>query len=302
MSRAIVELTCPVHESFRVRQVAGMFDVPLAEKLRERFEVDVPDVAEPWSIGLIVGPSGSGKSSLARHAFGEHVYQCGDWPRDRAVVDGFDDAPIQSIVGLLTAVGFSSPPSWIKPYDVLSGGEKFRCDLARALSAGLVSSGVPLASPVSGLNERSRKEHWQSQWHTESASLPLVVFDEFTSVVDRNTARIGSAAAARSIRAGHVRTRFVAVTCHYDVEEWLEPDWTIDMATRSLHRRRLRRPAIRLEIRRCGRDVWPLFAASSLFERQAEHGLALLCGRMGRRAGRVLRGVASDGQPRPLAH
>lgn len=251
MSHTVVELTCPVHESFRVRQIAGMFDVPLAERLRERFDVDVPDVAEPWSIGLIVGPSGSGKSSLARHAFGEHVYQCGDWPRDRAVVDGFGDAPIQSITGLLTAVGFSSPPSWIKPYDVLSGGEKFRCDLARALFIGPATvEGSVVSSPVSVATEHGPR----------TTDLPLVVFDEFTSVVDRNTARIGSAAAARSIRAGHVRTRFVAVTCHYDVEEWLEPDWTIDMATRSLHRRRLRRPPIRLEIRRCGRDVWPLFA------------------------------------------
>ena len=57
---------CPVvHDSFRVQQVAGMFDVPLAEKATERFPVELPDLAEDWEIGLIVGPSGSGKSTVA---------------------------------------------------------------------------------------------------------------------------------------------------------------------------------------------------------------------------------------------
>ena len=51
------------YDSFRVQQVAGMFDVPLAEKATERFEVDVPGDDEEWQIGLIVGPSGSGKST-----------------------------------------------------------------------------------------------------------------------------------------------------------------------------------------------------------------------------------------------
>ena len=35
--------SCPVHDSFRVQQVAGMFDVPLAEKATERFQVELPD-------------------------------------------------------------------------------------------------------------------------------------------------------------------------------------------------------------------------------------------------------------------
>ena len=61
--------------------------------------------------------------------------------------------------------------------------------------------------------------------------LPLVVFDEFTSVVDRNVARACSAAIAKGIRRGHIPCRFVAVTCHYDVAEWLEADWVLDMAT-----------------------------------------------------------------------
>src|SRR5690606_6712388 len=52
---------CPVFDSFRVQQVAGMFDVPLAQKSAQRFSVELPARDEPWQIGLVVGPSGSGK-------------------------------------------------------------------------------------------------------------------------------------------------------------------------------------------------------------------------------------------------
>ena len=40
-------------------------------------------------------------------------------------------------------------------------------------------------------------------------------------MVDRNVARVVSAAVAKGIRAGQIGCRFVAVTCHYDVTEWL---------------------------------------------------------------------------------
>jgi GNAT superfamily N-acetyltransferase len=89
--------------------------------------------------------------------------------------------------------------------------------------------------------------------------LPIVAFDEFTSVVDRQVAQFASAAVAKAVRSGRVPCRFVAVTCHYDVAEWLEPDWTLDMATGAADRRRLRRPRIRLEVARCRRDAWNLF-------------------------------------------
>jgi transcriptional regulator with GAF, ATPase, and Fis domain len=71
-----------------------------------------------------------------------------------------------------------------------------------------------------------------SAFRLPNSALPLVAFDEFTSVVDRNVARIGSAAVAKAIRSGQIRCRFVAVTCHYDIIDWLAPDWIIDMATR----------------------------------------------------------------------
>ncbi len=271
------EVNCPVYDSFRVQQVAGMFDVPLAARASASFAVDVPAVEEDWTIGLIVGPSGSGKSTIARQAFGAYVTSAADWPVDRAVVDCFGELSVKRITGLLTAVGFSSPPAWVRPYRVLSGGEQFRCNLARALSVGITS-------PEAG-----------------SDAAPVVVFDEFTSVVDRNVAQIGSAAVAKSIRGGAIRCRFVAVTCHYDVADWLEPDWVVDMADRTCTRRRLRRPEIHVELRRVRARLWRACAAS-LFERQAQQHGALLRRLVARQSSDILRHAADDRPKRPLAH
>ncbi|TWT46501.1 GNAT family N-acetyltransferase [Botrimarina hoheduenensis] len=240
MSTVEVEVQCPVHDSFRVQQVAGMFDVPLTERASERFSVELPDDDEDWSIGLIVGPSGSGKSTVARERYAAALYGAGAWPADRAVLDCFEETlgetgGVRTIVELFTAVGFGSPPSWVKPYRVLSNGEQFRCDLARALAIGSVP-------------------------RSPNAAKPIVVFDEFTSVVDRNVARVCSAAIAKGIRKERIGCRFVGVTCHYDVADWLEPDWVLDMSTGTLTRRRLRRPDVRLEIHRCSVEAWQLFA------------------------------------------
>ena len=227
-------VTCPVFDSFRVQQVAGMFDVPIAERATERFEVNVPDLGRRWHTGLIVGPSGSGKSTIARKLFGDCLYRGHDWPRDKAVIDCLGERPIREITNLFTAVGFSSPPSWIKPYQVLSGGEQFRCDLARALS--------------------------QAEESSDLQTTNTVAFDEYTSVVDRNVARIASAAIAKGIRKETIACRFVAVTCHYDITAWLQPDWVIDMAVSQFDRRCLQRPPIELEIFRCHRSAWRMFA------------------------------------------
>ncbi len=246
-----VVVSCPVYDSFRVDQVAGMFDVPLQEKCTERFAVDLPERDESWQVGLIVGPSGSGKSTIARQCFPDELYGQTHWPEDKAVVDCFSELPVKQVVELFTAVGFSSPPSWVKPYQVLSCGERFRCDLAKALS--IADFGLRNA-------ESESPDTAQSAIHNPNSAIPLVVFDEFTSVVDRNVAKACSTAIAKGIRRGNIPCRFIAVTCHYDVAEWLEADWVLDMATARLERRRLRRPPIQLEIYRCRMAGWKLFA------------------------------------------
>jgi GNAT superfamily N-acetyltransferase/ABC-type lipoprotein export system ATPase subunit len=222
-----------VFNSFRVQQIAGMFDVPLAEKTQVEFSAEVPGEHEAWTIGAIVGPSGSGKTTIARQAYPQAFYESQRWPQDRAVVDGFGDHSTREITSMLTAVGFSSPPAWVKPYAVLSNGEKFRCDLARALLGPDVHN---------------------------SHSPATVVFDEFTSVVDRTVAQVGSAAVTRAIRSGKLKRRFIAVTCHYDVLPWLEPDWVLDMSTGKLTWGRLRRPPLLLEVVQCPQSWWSRFA------------------------------------------
>jgi energy-coupling factor transporter ATP-binding protein EcfA2 len=211
-----------------------MFDLPVDAGARSEFSVEIPSVDEPWSIGAIVGPSGSGKTTIAKKAFGGRLVERWDWPGDRCILDGFpEQMGIREITQLLGSVGFSSPPAWLRPFHLLSNGEQFRVNLARTL-----------------------------------AEMPdLAVVDEFTSVVDRTVARIGSGAISRAIRRSN--RRLVAVTCHYDVLPWLEPDWVLDMADGSLSfnpigadgvRGRLRRPQIKLEIVRCRASAWKLFS------------------------------------------
>lgn len=90
-----IELEAPLHSSFRVQQIAGMFDVPLAEKVQHTIEADVPPMEElkknpNWKIGLIVGPSGSGKSTVAKYLFPEEFEALPSWDARSAVVDGFN--------------------------------------------------------------------------------------------------------------------------------------------------------------------------------------------------------------------
>ena len=255
-------LDCPIYDSFRVRQVAGMFDLPVGATCAQSFAAELPDLSEPWDIGVIVGPSGSGKTTIARHAYGDAFYRPQPWPADRAVIDCFGERPIKQIVRILTAVGFGSPPSWLKPFDVLSNGEKFRCELARGMLSQL--------SVVSGQLSVVKSTTDNGPLTTDSVE-SLIVFDEFTSVVDRTVAKISAAAVSKAIRTGAVPVRFVAVTCHYDIVLWLDPDWVLDMgepncksqiANRKFHwtRRRLRRPPIKLEVFRAPRAAWELFA------------------------------------------
>jgi len=238
-----------IRDSARVQLIGGMFDLGVPKTAEATFEAQIPDMKQDWRIGAIVGPSGSGKTSLARAAFGKSLSGDRPWPARKAIVDCFGKIEVRKITAMLTAVGFSSPPAWIRPFATLSNGEQFRANLARALLTGG----------------------------------DLVVYDEFTSVVDRQVARIGSMAVAKSLRKQIIACRFVAVCCHYDILPWLQPDWTLDCSDYTLSRRRLRRPQIKLEISRCLPEAWSLFKrhhylSAEMCTRAARCFLAIVAG------------------------
>jgi len=208
----------------RLMQMLGIFDVPPSERSIETWQVNF-DLPQEWNIGLIVGPSGSGKTTIARELFGDYIVTDWQWSQDKSIVDDFPrEMSIKDITGLLSSVGFSSPPSWVRPFHVLSNGEQFRVKMARTLAE----------------------------------SKELSVMDEFTSVVDRTVAQIGSAAIAKTVRRRN--QKFIAVSCHYDIMEWLEPDWIYQPATNEFAGGRyLRRPEITLEVKRVHSSAWQLF-------------------------------------------
>jgi ABC-type lipoprotein export system ATPase subunit/GNAT superfamily N-acetyltransferase len=212
--------------TFRVSSVIGKFDLQSNEST-EHFKGEI-DLSNDWKIGLIVGKSGSGKTTIAKQLFEDYYITEFEYTNKSILDDMPDFCSISDITNAFNSVGFSSPPSWLKPYSVLSNGEKMRCDLARAIL------------------EKNE----------------MIVFDEFTSVLDRNVAKIGSFAIQKAIRKSD--KKFIAVGCHYDVEDWLMPDWVFNTDTMAFHSfegQKKNRPKIKFNIYKAkNKSIWRMFA------------------------------------------
>lgn len=208
--------TCVVTTDEITLKISEMFDYKFDGKSVFTFPI-IKDIPDNFNIGLIVGPSGSGKSSLL-NAFGKEIKV--EWDNTKAIVSHFTSA--QEAQECLSSVGFNTIPSWLKPYSVLSTGEKFRADLSRSIQSNCV-------------------------------------VDEFTSVVDRTVAKSCSVALSKFIRNKNIKN-VVFASCHYDIIEWLQPDWVFDTATNCVARGLERRPPIKLEIIPCGSEAWSVFS------------------------------------------
>lgn len=216
---------CDDFNSYRAARVKSLFNCESGANFS--LDAEIPLEEADWKIGVVVGPSGSGKTSIGRTIWpGVGIYD-GDqgWTKNKPIID--EIAPggdFDAVIGALSAVGLGSVPAWLRPYEALSNGERFRASMARVVAEG-----------------RER-----------------VIIDEFTSVVDRQIARIGAAAFSKAWKRGGGQA--ILLSCHYDILDWVEPDWVFDTATGKLERGCLRRrPKFELEIFQTDGSYWPMF-------------------------------------------
>jgi ABC-type lipoprotein export system ATPase subunit len=224
----VIKLTTEINRTPRVMQLEGIFDLQAAKTSTTEVPNNIPDLGtRDWNIGLIVGPSGAGKTTIAKNMFNKELQSTENmkWGANNAVIDDFPkELSIKDITELLSSVGFSSPPAWLRPYENLSNGEKFRVSMARVLAE----------------------------------TKDIAVVDEFTSVIDRTVAQIGSAAISKTVRARN--QKFVAVSCHYDIEEWLQPDWIYQPHLGTFTWGSVQpRPEVNVEIIWAKYDAWNIF-------------------------------------------
>ncbi len=214
---------CSDFTSYRAARVKSLFNAESGCNFD--LTADLPIDDESWQIGLIVGGSGTGKSSLLRSIWPEIETYAPVWQPDEPIVDGIaPGGPFDDVTAALSTVGLGNVPAWLRPHHVLSMGEQFRANLARLIA------------------ERR----------------PRAKVDEFTSVVDRQIAKFGALAFGKAWRRGPGQV--IVATCHYDVIDWLSPCWVFDTSTGKFAGRGLRRrPTFDLEIRETDWRYWPLF-------------------------------------------
>ncbi len=214
---------CQESDSYRAARVKSMFNVESGADVHITAELPIED--KPWSIGLVVGASGSGKTSIINKVWGNVKPYAKRFPKDRPIIDALSPGEsFDKVTSALSAVGLGTVPAWLRPYHVLSNGEQFRANLASILC------------------EQPQR----------------VVVDEFTSVVDRQVAKIGAGAFGKYWRK--TGGKAVIASCHYDVIDWLQPDWVYDTNTGQFAWRSLRqRPSIGVEIWQTNWQYWPLF-------------------------------------------
>lgn len=191
--------------------------------------IDNVDLSGDWNIGVVVGPSGSGKTSIGKMIFGDNkIYNYTEgWSPDKPIIDDISpDGDFNEVTGALSSVGLGDVPAWLRPFRVLSNGEQFRAGLAKIIC------------------EKPSE----------------LVIDEFTSVIDRQIARIGSNAFQKAFRRSNPKGKVVLLTPHYDILEWVQPDWVIDTNKKSFTRGLLwQRPEIKLEIWKVNQSYWKFY-------------------------------------------
>ena len=179
-----------------------------------------------WNIGLIIGSSGSGKTTILEH-IGKIIEPVFD--ENKPLVSNFDWLSPQEATKLLSSIGLSSVPTWLRPYKFLSNGEQYRARMAYTVA--------------------------------KAKNDDIILVDEYTSVVNRDVAMAMSYSLQKYIRKQG--KRIILASCHSDIIDWIMPDWICSPekggALEKGEYLRRGRPKVELQISRVESDTWDIF-------------------------------------------
>jgi ABC-type dipeptide/oligopeptide/nickel transport system ATPase subunit len=203
----LVKLECKGSESFHAAKAATSVNLKIEEKLTHTLSVDA-DLITNFSLGLVVGSSGSGKTSLVKKIYGDECLGV-SIDEDKAIIDQFPgEWTYDQRVESLTAMGLTAIPCWVRAAKTLSTGQRARADAC-----------IKLSFAKDG---------------------DTVIIDEWTSTVNREVAKIMSHSIRKFMdkNKDKIKVKIILVSCHYDIVEWLQPDWIIDCNKQSYENRR----------------------------------------------------------------
>ena len=222
-----IKLKSSIKNDDYTNYVYKAFDIQNKEETEVEVSFNLSEAKDfDWSIGVIYGSSGSGKTTILKR-MGKLSESNFDY--EKPLISNFDWLEPKDATLLLTSMGLSSVPTWLRPFHLLSNGEQYRASLA--YKVGKAKDGE------------------------------VVLVDEYTSVVDRSVAKAMSFALQKYIR--RTNKRIILASCHFDIMEWLMPDWTCSPQKGGVLERgewlRQGKPQIELQVSRVEYDTWDFF-------------------------------------------
>jgi ABC-type lipoprotein export system ATPase subunit len=225
-----VTLESEVFTNFRCQVAANSLDIDAKKKSKHHLRVDNVNIPNEWNIGLIYGASGSGKTTTVTKLFGQSVFET-ILDQEQPIINQLPkEFTYEECATLLNGIGLNSVPCWIRPVKTLSNGQKARAEAVLLMCQ----------------------------------NRDVVFIDEWTSVVDRTVAKAMSLCLHKY--AKRTDKKIVLLSCHYDIIEWLKPDWLIDCNTQKFELPKSKdfffteREQINFTIREIGRDSWKYFS------------------------------------------
>ena len=221
-----INLTHTILNDKYTNYIYDSFDIQNKKESNVTINANLELLPSEWNIGVVYGGSGTGKTTILKKYFNKEI-NTSSFDYNKSLISNFDWLEPQDATFLLSAMGLSSVPTWLRPYHTLSNGEQYRANLAYVVG--------------------------------KASNNEIILIDEYTSVVDRDVAKAMSNALQKYIRK--TNKKIVLASCHFDIMDWLQPNWIYSPLKGRLEiaPRHRQRPEIELQIFRCRYETWKIF-------------------------------------------